>query len=171
MPVRHTAWIGLGSNLGQPERQLRAATWALAALPGSELGAVSPVYRSRAIGPGQQPDYLNAVAALETALAPLALLDALQDIEQRQGRVRTVRWGPRTLDLDILLYHDRTLDQPRLQVPHPRLAERAFVLYPLQDIAGPNLLLPDGAELGKLVSACPGDGLERTTLRLSCDGE
>lgn len=148
-------YIALGSNQRQPLAQLRCAVAAIGQLAESRLQSVSHCYRSAAVGPGEQPDYLNAVLLLETGLTPEALLDALQGIENDQGRTRTVRWGPRTLDLDILLYGDLTLSTQRLQVPHPHMAERNFVLYPLLDLAGPNLMLPDGRELGTLVSACP----------------
>ncbi|TGD70931.1 2-amino-4-hydroxy-6-hydroxymethyldihydropteridine diphosphokinase [Mangrovimicrobium sediminis] len=160
------AYIALGSNLAQPLLQLRAAVAALAALPHSELLACSSAYRSAAVGPGEQPDYLNAVAQLRTDLPALALLDALQAIEAARGRVREVRWGARTLDLDLLLYGEQAIDHPRLQVPHPRLSERAFVLYPLGDVAPANLLLPGGEELGKLLAACPRGDLAATDLSL-----
>ena len=160
------AWIGLGSNLGEPLEQLRRAVAALAALPGTRLACVSPAYRSEAMQlPGQplqaQPDYLNAVAGIDTALPALDLLDAMQAIEQAQGRTRERRWGARTLDLDLLLYGDETLDSPRLQVPHPGLRERRFVLQPLGDLA-PGLRLPDGTAIASLLAACPGAPLERS---------
>ncbi len=162
----YRAFVGLGSNLADPHAQLRRAVQALADLAGSRLCAVSGVYRSAAIGPGRQPDYLNAAARLETALAPLALLDALQAIEAHQGRVREVRWGPRTLDLDLLLYGDLELDHPRLRLPHPRLAERDFVLLPLAELAEPEMLLPGGVELGTLAANCPRNDLRKTELTL-----
>ena len=112
------AYIALGSNQGEPEIQLRKAVIALSILPMTQLDKVSSVYRSAAVGPGTQPDYLNAVVRLHTELSAIALLDALQEIEREQGRIRTVRWGPRTLDLDILLFGDLQLDEPRLIVPH-----------------------------------------------------
>lgn len=161
------AYLGLGSNLEQPARQLSRALEALAALPRSRLACVSAVYRSAAVGPGPQPDYLNAVVGLDTALAPLALLAQLQAIELAQGRVRTVRWGPRTLDLDLLLYGRRHIDTPRLQVPHPGLAERDFVLYPLAEIAGEALLLPDGTDIATLLRRCPRGDLTRTGIALT----
>lgn len=161
------AYLGLGSNLEQPARQLVRALAALAALPRSRLARVSAVYRSAAVGPGPQPDYLNAAARLDTALAPLALLERMQAIEQAQGRVRTVRWGPRTLDLDLLLYGDRHIETPRLQVPHPRLAERDFVLYPLAEIAGDGLRLPDGTDIATLLRRCPRGDLTRTRIALT----
>jgi len=144
---RSTVYVGIGSNLQQPHDQVQAAVRALRQLPMTELLAVSPLYRSPPMGPGDQPDYINAAAALATTLVPEVLLDGLQAIESRQGRVRGERWGPRTLDLDILLYGDRVIDSPRLQVPHPGIADRAFVLVPLFDIA-PGLRIP---QLGPLV--------------------
>ncbi len=154
-------YLGLGSNLAEPRRQLEAALAALADLPASHLVAVSAFYASDPLGPPDQPRYVNAVAALDTDLAPLELLDATQAIEQQQGRVRKdERWGPRTLDIDILLFGERLIDEPRLQVPHYHLHARAFVLYPLADLA-PALQLPDGRRLPDLLSACPFEGLER----------
>jgi 2-amino-4-hydroxy-6-hydroxymethyldihydropteridine diphosphokinase len=153
-------FIGLGSNLGEPETQIQRALAALGKIANSTLTGVSPLYRNPAIGPGQQPDYLNAVAELHTALDALALLSQLQSIELAQGRVRTERWGARTLDLDLLLYGDACIDLPQLQVPHPRLHERNFVLYPLRDIA-PDLVLPRGASLRALLDCCPDVGLVR----------
>jgi len=160
------AYIALGSNLQQPEQQLRGAIAALEALPGSRIEKVSAIYRSPAVGPGEQPDYLNAVLRLDTSLAPLELLDALQQIERDQGRVRDVRWGPRTLDLDILLYGGQQIATARLTVPHPAMYRRNFVLYPLAEICGDNLLLPDGKVLGTLVTACPRGSLVKTGLQL-----
>lgn len=157
------AYIGLGSNLAQPLTQLRAATRALAALPNTRLDGASAVYRSAAVGPGDQPDYLNAVLRLQTTLAPLALLDALQSIENHQGRVRDIRWGPRTLDLDLLLFGSEILVSARLTLPHPRLAERNFVLLPLADVTPANFMLPDGRDLDTLIRACPPGALSRTT--------
>jgi 2-amino-4-hydroxy-6-hydroxymethyldihydropteridine diphosphokinase len=147
-------FIALGSNLDHPEQQLRQALAALAALPASTLHRSSPFYRSRAVGPGDQPDYFNAVCELTTALAPLALLDQLQAIEQAQGRRRELRWGARTLDLDLLLYGDEIINLPRLQVPHPRLFERDWVLYPLADL-DPALQFPDGTALRSRLDSCP----------------
>lgn len=154
-------YIGLGSNLATPLEQLRSALTALTALPQTQLVAQSSFYASDPLGPADQPRYVNAVAALDTELSPLALLDALQTIELEQGRTRKAeRWGPRTLDLDILLFGERQLDEPRLTVPHYHMHARAFVLYPLAEIA-PNLRLPDGRVLTELLSACPFVGLER----------
>jgi len=155
-------YIGLGSNLAEPEQQLQDALAALAGLPETQLVAVSSLYVSDPLGPADQPRYNNAVAALETELAPLCLLDALQAIEQAQGRVRKAeRWGPRTLDLDILLFGQQQLDEPRLRVPHYHMHARAFVLYPLAEIAPLDLTLPDGRSLRELLAACPFEGIER----------
>jgi len=156
------AYIGLGSNLAEPRQQLRGAIEALAGIAHSKLAAVSSLYLSDPLGPSDQPRYNNAVAALDTALPPLELLDALQAIEQAHGRERKAeRWGPRTLDLDILLYGDRLIDEPRLRIPHYHLHARAFVLYPLSDIAPQDLRLPDGRTLSELLAACPFSGIER----------
>ncbi len=163
------AYIGLGSNLQEPIQQLRSAVLALARLPSSRIGKISSVYRSAAVGPAGQPDYLNAVLRLDTSLAPAALLDALQHIEQEQGRVRTVRWGARTLDLDILLYGQRQVSTARLTIPHPAMGQRNFVLYPLVEIGGANLVLPDGSDLGTLIARVPRADLVRTRLRLEQD--
>ncbi|MGN8144772.1 2-amino-4-hydroxy-6-hydroxymethyldihydropteridine diphosphokinase [Pseudomonas sp. 22105] len=153
-------YIGMGSNLADPAEQLRSAVDALGQLPDTELVGVSAFYQSDSLLPGQ-PRYTNAVAALDSALAPLDLLDALQAIENDQGRERLERWGPRTLDLDILLFGDRLIDEPRLKVPHYHMQERAFVLYPLAELAPEDLHLADGRTLSDLLAACPFVGLER----------
>lgn len=152
-------YIGLGSNLEDPLAQVKRAFAELADIPQTSLLARSSIYSSHAVGP-EQPDYINAVALLDTQLAPLALLDALQAIEQAHQRVRIQHWGPRTLDLDLLLYGDQIIDEERLQVPHPYLTQRSFVLYPLADIT-PTLQLPDGTQLADLLSRCPAGGLLR----------
>lgn len=156
-------YIGMGSNLADPAEQLRSAVEALAQLPQTELVGVSAFYQSDSLLPGQ-PRYTNAVAALASTLAPLELLDALQAIENGQGRERLERWGPRTLDLDILLFGDRLIDEPRLKVPHYHMHERAFVLYPLAELAPADLRLADGRALAELLTACPFVGLERLPL-------
>ena len=153
-------YIGLGSNLADPAEQLRSALNALGQLPQTSLAGVSAFYQSDSLLPGQ-PRYTNAVAALDSDLAPLDLLNALQAIENDQGRERLERWGPRTLDLDILLFGDRLIDQPRLKVPHYQIQERAFVLYPLAELAPADLRLADGRTLADLLAACPFVGLER----------
>ncbi|WP_455922516.1 2-amino-4-hydroxy-6-hydroxymethyldihydropteridine diphosphokinase [Pseudomonas putida] len=155
-------YIGLGSNLAEPAEQLRQAIEALGQLPSSQGLTVSALYSSESLSPGQ-PRYTNAVARLETSLAPLALLDALQAIENDQGRVRAERWGPRTLDLDVLLFGDRVIDEPRLTVPHYQMHVRAFVLYPLAEVAPAGLRLADGRHLADLLAGCPFEGLERLT--------
>lgn len=153
------AYIGLGSNLQDPALQLREALQSLSRTPGVSRVTVSPFYRSVAIGPGEQPDYVNAVAAIDTTLAPLALLDVLQGIEQAQGRVRgELRWTARTLDLDLLLYGDQIIEHERLTVPHPRMTERNFVLRPLLDLA-PDLRLPNGTSAAALQLACGDAGI------------
>ncbi|WP_420231137.1 2-amino-4-hydroxy-6-hydroxymethyldihydropteridine diphosphokinase [Pseudomonas sp. ABY48] len=153
-------YIGLGSNLAEPAEQLRSAVQALAQLPDTQLVGVSAFYQSDSLLPGQ-PRYTNAVAALDSHLAPLDLLDALQTIETGQGRERLERWGPRTLDLDILLFGDRLINEPRLKIPHYHMQARAFVLYPLAELAPADLRLADGRLLKDLLAACPFAGLER----------
>lgn len=153
-------YIGLGSNLADPEAQLTLAAEALACLPDSRLSALSSLYHSAPMGPDDQPDYLNAVAMLDTRLSALALLDALLAIEQQQGRVRERHWGPRTLDLDLLLYGTERIDNPRLQVPHPGLRLRPFVLLPLSELA-PELVFADGVALKACLGALGEQGLVR----------
>ncbi len=156
-----TAYIGLGSNLEQPVEQIKAARLAIAALDGVQELAFSSLYRSPPMGPQDQPDYVNAVMVIATTLTPEKLLACLQAIENSQGRVRKgLRWGARTLDLDILLYGERQIRLPHLIVPHVGIAERAFVLYPLFEIA-PELTVPGLGRLAELVDNCPRDGLER----------
>ncbi len=156
-----TAYIGLGGNLADPLEHLRSARLAIAAVPGIRELAFSGFYRSAPMGPAEQPDYVNAVMAVETTLAPHDLLKALQAIESSHGRVRTgLRWGPRTLDLDILLYGGEQIADETLTVPHPGIAEREFVLYPLAAIAPPDLEIPGKGSLSRLVGACPRRGLE-----------
>lgn len=128
------AYVGLGANLGERETALRSALAAIGRLPGTRVTRVSPLYGSAPVDAGG-PDYLNAVAELTTTLAPQALLEALQTIERGAGRERPYRNAPRTLDLDILWFGGQVIDSPALTVPHPRMAERAFVLRPLADLA------------------------------------
>lgn len=152
-------YLALGSNLAQPLDQVNAALAALAALPQTQLVTCSSFYRSTPLGPQDQPDYLNAVVALDTTLAPEALLDATQAIEQQQGRVRKAeRWGPRTLDLDMLLYGDQVINTPRLTVPHYDMMNREFMLYPLAEIA-PDLIFPDGIVLTQHLTGIDRNGL------------
>lgn len=154
------AYIGLGSNLAEPAEQLRSALQALDNVEGTRLAATSAFYTSDSLLPGQ-PRYTNAVAAVDTHLAPLVLLDALQAIELDQGRERKERWGPRTLDLDVLLFGDQVIDVPRLKVPHYHMQARPFVLYPLAELVPADFHLADGRSLAQLLDACPFVGLER----------
>lgn len=149
-----TAYLGLGTNLGDREANLRRALALLAATPGVDVRRVSAVYETEPVGHKEQPWFLNQVVELETRLAPRALLDSALAIEAALGRARRERWGPRTMDIDILLYDDLTLEAPGLTVPHPRLTERAFVLVPLAELV-PGLALPGGtaAELAARASA------------------
>ncbi|MBR7888922.1 2-amino-4-hydroxy-6-hydroxymethyldihydropteridine diphosphokinase [Marinomonas sp. A79] len=137
------AYIGLGSNLDNPVAQLDRAIDALKKHDDLHHLRVSSIYGSKPVGPQDQPDYVNAVASFDTSLAPLDLLDLLQRIEQAQRRVRERHWGPRTLDLDLLLYGQETIALPRLVVPHAFMLERGFVIKPLNDLA-PDLLLANG---------------------------
>ncbi len=141
-----SVYIGLGSNLGNPEAQINHALHAISKLADVVLANVSALYGSRPLGPQDQPDFINAVAEVRTQLAPLNLLHALQAIEESSGRIRTRHWGPRTLDLDILLWQGLTLDEPVLRIPHPGITDRPFVLMPLYEIA-PDICLPDGSAL------------------------
>ena len=152
------AYISLGSNLEQPEHQVLSAVEEIATIPNTILTEISRLYRSAPVGPGEQDDYINAVVEVETTLSPLALLDALQAIEVKHGRKRIVRWGARTLDLDILLYGSECIDSERLTVPHKEMHWRNFVLMPLADI-NPLLSLPNGESLQELLQDAGQDGL------------
>jgi 2-amino-4-hydroxy-6-hydroxymethyldihydropteridine diphosphokinase len=143
------AYVALGSNQGDRDAHLAFALQALRDTSGVEVIECSPVYETDAIGPGLQRPHLNAVLSLRTLLSPRELLEVLLEIEDRAGRPRGARWGPRTLDLDLLFYGDRRIEEPDLVVPHPRLAGRAFVLVPLADVA-PHLVHP---VLGESVAA------------------
>ncbi|MEZ9057668.1 2-amino-4-hydroxy-6-hydroxymethyldihydropteridine diphosphokinase [Vibrio pelagius] len=154
-----TAYIAVGSNLADPVSQANLAIETLKSLPQSKFIATSKLYSSTPMGPKNQPDYINAVVAIETELTPIELLNCTQAIEQEQGRVRKdERWGPRTLDLDIILYGNEVIDSERLTVPHYGMKEREFVLYPLAEIA-PSLQLPDGTELSELLKVVDKNGL------------
>lgn len=156
--VGKRCYIAIGSNLADPVAQAQSAITALQGLPASNWVCTSSLYASKPMGLQQQPDYINAVACIDTTLAPLALLDALQQIENEQGRIRKERWGARTLDLDILLYGDEVIMTPRLTVPHYGMKTREFVLYPLAEIA-PQLRLPCGTALQELLLQCPRNDL------------
>ena len=150
------AWIGLGSNLDDPSMQVRRALGALARLPRSRLLRHSRLYRTAPWGITEQPAFVNATAELATTLKPHALLDALLAIERAQGRRRDdTRWGPRTLDLDLLVYGDRQSVEPGLILPHPHIAERAFVLVPLAEL-DPNLAIPGAGAVRALLARVDG---------------
>ena len=158
------AYVAFGANLGEPGETLRAAAVALGRRPGIELVAGSPIYRTRPIGPPGQPDYANAVARVETTLAPEALLAVLHAVEAEFGRVRDVRWGPRTLDLDLVWYEGEERADERLTVPHPRAHEREFVLRPLADLDA-DLLLGERRVRDWLAGLAP-QGVEATGVAL-----
>ena len=145
----YPAYVGLGSNLHKPAQQIEEALGLIAKIPGTRFIAVSSLYRSAPFGGVEQPDFVNAVAAILTQLPPQELLAALQDVENQRGRERDeTRWGPRVLDLDLLAYSTRRVDEPDLSVPHPGIGERNFVLLPLGEIA-PDLVIPG---LGRVAS-------------------
>ena len=155
-----TAFIGIGSNLDNPLLQVQTALRELAEIPKTALTRSSSLYRTPPMGPPDQPDYINAVAELTTTLSPTELLDALQALEARHGRVRTIHWGPRTLDLDLLLYGNETVHTARLTVPHPGIAQRAFVVLPLAEIA-PALEIQGLGALSMLRAALQATPIER----------
>ncbi len=155
-------FVGLGANLGDPPAALRGAIAALGSLPQTTVLKTSSLYRSAAIGPAGQPDYCNAVVQLDTALAPEPLLEALQDIENAAGRLRAERWGPRVLDLDLLLYGAVVHSSERLTLPHPELAFRDFVLVPLIEIA-PEAQVPLLGRAQALLAALPPTALTEWT--------
>ena len=154
------AFVGLGANLGEPRKQLCSAIEALARMERTRVIAVSSFYASAPQGLVDQPDFLNAVARLDTALAPHALLAGLLAIEHASGRQRSVPNAPRTLDLDVLLYGDQVIDEPGLRVPHPRMHERAFVLAPLAEIA-PGCVIPGRGGVAALLAECAGQRIEK----------
>lgn len=153
-------FIGIGSNLGDRAAHVRFACRELDLLTGTLLISTSPWYRSSPVGPGVQEDYLNGVAQLRSSLPPEALLRELQRIENAAGRVRKERWGARTLDLDLLLHGSQHRQTALLALPHPRIAERNFVVFPLCDLA-PSLVLPDGQRIQSLCARLGSRGLER----------
>jgi 2-amino-4-hydroxy-6-hydroxymethyldihydropteridine diphosphokinase len=158
--VSHVAFIGIGSNLDGPQARVRAAFDALDALPQTRVTGRSPLYRSAPLGGPPQPDYVNAVARLETALGPQVLLGALLAIEAAQGRVRGEANAPRTLDLDLLLYDAACCTQPGLRLPHPRMHERRFVLAPLLDLE-PAATIPGHGAAAEWLARCAAQPLER----------
>ena len=156
-----TVYLGLGANLNAPRKQIHAAVAALKALKDVEFVCVSHDYASKPMGPQDQPDYVNAVACVKTALEPEQLLDLTQAIELEHGRVRKEeRWGPRTLDIDILLFGNDVIDTPRLTVPHYGLTEREFGVYPLFEIA-PTLGLPNNQSLADIIKTLPLNDLQQ----------
>ncbi len=157
-------FIALGANLGpDPSQNLAEAVRRLAEEPRVRPRRLAPVYRSAPLGPQDQPDYLNSVLQAETELPALALLDALQAIEAAMGRVRTVRWGPRIIDLDLLLYGSERIAHPRLVVPHPEMIRRRFVLQPLADLA-PDLVIPGTSDTVRALLAALDDADELQTV-------
>lgn len=153
-------FIGLGSNLESPQQQINTAIQDIDSVDDVAVVNRSSLYKSPPMGPQDQPDYINAVIEVETTLSAHDLLDSLQAIEQQHGRVRKRHWGERTLDLDILLYGQQLISDERLTVPHQGIAERAFVIYPLAEIAA-ELMVPEKGIVAELMHACPADGLEK----------
>lgn len=152
------AYIAIGSNLDSPRAHATAAVHDIGSLGDTRVMALSRWYLSQPLGPAGQPDYVNGVIQVETALSPEMLLNSLQTIEDRHGRIRSEHWGPRPLDLDILLYGNTSVATDILRIPHPHLAARNFVLYPLADIA-PGLVLPDGTSLAELLANVSAAGI------------
>jgi 2-amino-4-hydroxy-6-hydroxymethyldihydropteridine diphosphokinase len=155
-----TAYVGLGSNLDEPRGHVLRALDELARIPGTRLVRHSALYRSAPLAPAAQPDFINAVAQLETALEPRHLLDELSAIEARHGRRRPFPNAPRTLDLDLLLYGQTVLDSPELILPHPRMHERAFVLEPMAELE-PCAMIPGRGGVDELLRNCRGQHVER----------
>lgn len=153
-------YLGLGSNIADRTQHLVRACAVLHHHPVIEVAAVSALYRTAPVGVTAQPWFLNAVIRLHTTLSPAALLSVTQATERRLGRVSTRRWGPRCIDLDILLYDEVEMQTPYLTIPHPRLHERAFVLVPLAELA-PDLRLPSGARVDELLATLPSDDVQR----------
>ena len=157
----NTVFIGLGSNLDEPLSQLNKAVEQLKQLNSLTFINASNFYSSPPMGPQDQPDYINAVVEVATDLPAEQLLDELQKIENSQGRVRSQRWGARTLDLDILLFGNEVINTERLIVPHSGISERNFVLYPLSDLVGSNFKIPKLGAISELLAACPMTGITR----------
>jgi 2-amino-4-hydroxy-6-hydroxymethyldihydropteridine diphosphokinase len=158
-------YVALGSNLGDPAARVRAGAQALGKLPGTRLVRCSSLYHTAPVGIIDQPDFINAVCEADTSLPAGAFMQALLDIEHAQGRQRDIPGGPRTLDLDLLLYGELACDEPGLTLPHPRLHERAFVLYPLSEIA-PGLNIPGRGQVETLLAGCAGQAIERFAERI-----
>ena len=154
------AFLGLGSNLDCPYDQLTNAIREIDAIPGTSLIQTSSYYKSRPVGPQNQPDFLNAVVSIDTGLSAVELLDYLQDIEMQHGRKRNIRWGARTLDLDILLYDSEIINTTRLIIPHPEIYKRAFVIQPLFEIA-PALEIPGQGSLKTIMQYIDNDNVKK----------
>ncbi len=167
-PSPVTAFIALGSNLGDPPAQIHDALRGLAALPETRLLRASSLYRNPPVGYREQPDFVNAVAMVETRLAPRALLDRLLAMERTRGRVREYPNAPRPLDLDIALYGDRVVGEPGLMIPHPRMCERAFVLIPLAEIA-PDAVVPGRGRVADLLHGVDATSLVKLTDNAAAD--
>jgi 2-amino-4-hydroxy-6-hydroxymethyldihydropteridine diphosphokinase len=153
-----TAYISIGSNLSNPYQQVTQGLIELGLIEDTKVAGASSWYCSMPMGPKNQPSYINGVAKIVTRLNPNQLLMALQDIENKHARKRLTRWGPRTLDLDILLYGSRVINTEHLTIPHPGLKKRNFVLMPLADVA-PKLILPDVSSLDSLLEICSPEGI------------
>jgi 2-amino-4-hydroxy-6-hydroxymethyldihydropteridine diphosphokinase len=156
------AYIGLGSNLDDPEEQLRRAVSSLQQLPDTIIVRVSSFYRTKPVGPEGQPDYINAVVLLHTGLSARQLLEHMQAIENDHGRIRNTRWGPRTLDLDLLLYDSDIIKEDDLTVPHPEMHKRGFVLFPLYEIA-PEISIPGYGPVTDLLQSVNAGDVEKLT--------
>ncbi len=156
------AYIGLGSNLDDPQSQLKKAIIAMEMVPSTSVVKTSSFYRSKPVGPQDQPDYINAVVELDTELSASVLLDYLQAIENEQGRERKIKWGARTLDLDILLFGDEIINDGRLQVPHVEMQNRGFVLLPLNEIL-PDCTIPGVGTVSSLLQEENADDLVKLT--------
>jgi len=162
--MSHRAFIALGSNLQDPAAQVNSALREIAELPDTKLLRHSSLYRTAPVGYDNQPDFINAAAEVSTTQQPLALLRALLALEARHGRERPFPNAPRVLDLDLLIYDDQVMQTPELTLPHPRLHERGFVLFPLAEIA-PDLDIPGKGRVSDLISACQDQGMEKMAAR------
>lgn len=145
-------YLSIGSNVGDRLENLRSCVRMLEGSKFVALDKVSGVYKTAPVGYEHQPDFLNAVVSLDTTLSPRALLDLCQAIERNLGRTRTIRWGPRTIDVDILVYGEEKINEPDLVIPHPRIYERGFVLFPLKEIE-PEFIFPDGNHIDKIIGS------------------
>ena len=152
-------YIGLGSNMGNPKQHINSALKSLGDIQSTRIMQTSSLYKSKPVGPQDQADYINAVVQIDTELSPLELLDELQTIENQHGRVRKERWGPRTLDLDILMFGNEVINHERLIIPHPEISKRCFVLVPLAELA-PDCVIPDKGKVKDLISNVDQEGLE-----------